>query len=117
MKLSPEFVEAAYLRSLAEYVERHVAEQFAGEDKPPLYCEQVMAAEREVPQSAVHHFLCLMRDLQRQAQAKMDSFEMRKKGEGEYLVGVDVDGTLRINTEQSPQPQRLRRVGKSARRG
>lgn len=83
--IPPEYTQAAYLKAIAQQVERDVKEKYVDGDtqaSATIICEEVFHADREVTQSALLEFLELLQQITDKAEKRMAKFQFTKKGTG-----------------------------------
>jgi hypothetical protein len=77
-----EYTQAAYLKAIAQQVQRDVKERYVDGDTPAqqtIICEEVFHADREVTQTALLEFLEILQQISDKAEKRMTKFEFRKK--------------------------------------
>ena len=88
---SPEYNTSAYMLAIAEAMERHVLEVYIDGDSPAtqmILSERVLYIDREVPQAALHKFLEVLRQVQKQAQEQMAQYEFRRRVDSDFKVSI-----------------------------
>lgn len=108
---SPEYNTAAYMLAIAEAMERHVLEVYVDGDSPAtqtILSERVLYIDREVPQAALHKFLEVVRQIQKQAQEQMAQYEFRRRVDSDFKVSIkDEEKTDGKPVEAPPQVQEV----------
>lgn len=94
--IPPEYLNAAYLKAIAQQVSRDVKEKYVDGDTPAqmtVICEDVFHADREVTQTALLEFLALLQQISDKAEKRMAKYQFTKKGAAGLTVKLPTKGS------------------------
>lgn len=80
--IPPEYIQAAYLKAIAQQVAHDVKEKYVDGDTPAqatIICEEVFHADREVTQTALLEFLDILQQVSDKAEKRMAKYQFTKK--------------------------------------
>jgi hypothetical protein len=80
--IPPDYIQAAYLKAIAEQVARDVKDEYVDGDSPAksaIVCEEVFHADREVTQSALLEFLGILQQISDKADKRMAKYQFTKR--------------------------------------
>ncbi len=91
-----EYLNAAYLKAIAQQLSRDVKEKYIDGDTPAqmtIISEDVFHADREVSQTALLEFLGILQQITDKAEKRMTKYQFTKKGMAAVTVKLPMKGS------------------------
>lgn len=106
------YKDHAHRRTIVEYMQRNLLNQFIESDTPPketLVCEEVFKNESEVTQDALKFIYQQLQVWESHERDEMNKFSWKKDGDGNGLPFIGTTEKAQTNEPKEAKPKRTRK--------